>query len=621
MERLKTSVRANLVFYLIVGSIGLFGFILLITMNKIRIGNVLAVAMACSNTFGLVTGAFLLGFGLSEIPKSLWRNSEWSIRQKLLSHKIAKTAVKLDDAHQDLSNAIVVAQATSNQMSNRDPLRPYMDVIDNMLAQMFKQDPSFKPQGGRLGENDMDYDTDEKSMATLRRHLQGAREEYYRCRSEYMNYVMEALELEDSVKNYERSSSTGWKYISSFRPARARKLGASFDRMEFLWRCILRKQLEKVLAVILGTMSAAILLAEATLLIGGVDLSLFSILINSAGKQEIAMQVLAFVPLMYMCICTYYSLFKIGMLMFYSLTPRQTSSVSLLMICSMVARYAPPISYNFLNLINLDPKQTIFEKRMGKIDNAVPFFGNDFNRIYPLIMVIYTLLVASNFFDRVIGFFGSLNRFRFQTEADGTDGFDPSGLIILQKERSWLDQGLKVGELVVPLARNFNGVDVETGNNSTDRTAAGMKATSSLASDERKGSRAKLLKESQRYNTSKEAISNKYAAVRAQSRHANTRPVENIASVKVSLLDGGSSHSHNTTAGPLAGLAFKWESMKNGFQSFKANIGANKFLPLRQVREPQPGSHDLSSQPLDEIFQRLKRPSADHGSLRDDDDD
>jgi hypothetical protein len=144
---------------------------------------------------------------------------------------------------------------------------------------------------------------------------------------------------------------------------------------EFLWQCILRKQLEKVLAVILGTMSATILLAEATILIGGVDLSLFSILINSAGKQELPMQVdsfllftiltwlyvvyvhcaysygvhsyillysstvnvfqvLAFVPLMYMCICTYYSLFKIGMLMFYSLTPRQTSSVSLLMICS-----------------------------------------------------------------------------------------------------------------------------------------------------------------------------------------------------------------------------------------------------------------------------------------------
>lgn len=29
-----------------------------------------------------------------------------------------------------------VAQATSNQMSKRDPLRPYMNVIDNMLTQM-----------------------------------------------------------------------------------------------------------------------------------------------------------------------------------------------------------------------------------------------------------------------------------------------------------------------------------------------------------------------------------------------------------------------------------------------------------------------------------------------------
>lgn len=28
--------------------------------------------------------------------------------------------------------------------------------------------------------------------------------------SEYMNYVIEALELEDTIKNYERRSLTGW---------------------------------------------------------------------------------------------------------------------------------------------------------------------------------------------------------------------------------------------------------------------------------------------------------------------------------------------------------------------------------------------------------------------------
>lgn len=72
----------------------------------------MGLAMACSNTFGLVTGAFLLGFGLSEIPKSIWRNANWTTRQKVLSHKIAKMAVKLDDAHQELSNVIVVSLFT-----------------------------------------------------------------------------------------------------------------------------------------------------------------------------------------------------------------------------------------------------------------------------------------------------------------------------------------------------------------------------------------------------------------------------------------------------------------------------------------------------------------------------
>lgn len=32
-------------------------------------------------------------------------------------------------------------------------------------------------------------------------------------------------------------------------------------------------------------------------------------------------------------------------------------------------------------------------------------------------------------------------------------------------ERSWLEQGHKVGEQVVPLARNFNNIDIESGDN------------------------------------------------------------------------------------------------------------------------------------------------------------
>ncbi|KAI3786658.1 hypothetical protein L1987_40517 [Smallanthus sonchifolius] len=609
-ERLKTSIHVNLVFYLIVGAVGLFGLILLILLHKNWGGGIIGFVMACSNTFGLVTGAFLLGFGLSEIPKGIWKNADHTTRQKVLSHKVARMAVKLDDAHQDLSNAIVVAQATSKQMSKRDPLRPYMNIIDKMLTHMLTEDPSFKPQGGRLGENDMDYDTDEKSMATLRRQLRIARGEYYRYKSEYMNFVTEALELEDTIKNYELRTATGWRYISSFRPARSGKLGHCLDTAELLWRCILRKQLKKLSAIILGCLTVSILLAEATILPNGVDFSLFSILINAVETNEVLVQVVGFIPLMYMCVCTYYSLFKIGMLTFYSLTPSQTNSVSLLMICSQVARYAPPISYNFLNLIHL-PRDatTIFEQRMGKIDDAVPFFGQGFNKIYPLIMVIYTILIASNFFDRVMSYFGNWDIFRLRSEADDLDGFDPSGLMILQKERSSLEKGHKVGELVIPLARHFNGtsVDIESGTDNT--VAADSRATSSLIDnnsnrDHHSGpSKAEIGD-----NRTKEFITRKYQALRAdQSTKKSNFSTSNVSSLDVD-------NDQNLGSGQSSKIASTWISMKSNFQNFKSNLEARRFIRVNQVEDTQV-SQGSSSESLDDIFERLKRPSQDRDTL------
>nr|XP_048337206.1 LMBR1 domain-containing protein 2 homolog A-like isoform X2 [Ziziphus jujuba var. spinosa] len=612
-ERLKTSIQGNLVFYLCVGSIGFFGFILVITLRKNLSGGIMGLAMACSNTFGLVTGAFLLGFGLSEIPKGIWKNADWPARQKVLSHKIAKMAVKLDDAHQDLSNAIVIAQATSKQMSKRDPLRSFMNIIDNMLLQMLEDDPLFKPQGGRLGENDMDYDTDNKSMAMLRRRLRIAREEYYRYKSEYMNFVLEALELEDTIKNYECRVATGWKYISSFRPERTGRLGHLLDTSELLWRCMLKKQIEKLLAILLGCMSAAILVAEATIFPSGVDLSLFSILINDVRKQEVLVQVVAFVPLMYMCLCTYYSLFKVGMLMFYSLTPRQTSSVSLLMICSMVARYAPPISYNFLNLIRLDAdEKTIFEQRMGNIDDAVPFFGKGFNNIYPLIMVIYTLLLASNFFDRLFSYFGNWKiLLKLQSESEETDGFDPSGVIILQKERSSLQEGHRLVEHVIPLARNFNNINMEV---EFDKTMVGitnyLKMSSSIFIC------TYTLKEKVQNEANIEAISIKNAAAITDQCYKRQEADTKTTNKNVPSLTLDEENSLNMT-GPSSGLASKWESMKTSFQGLKSNIGSKRFLPLHHIQEPK---LDSPSESLDEIFQRLKQPTMDHGDYGDDED-
>lgn len=91
------------------------------------------------------------------------------------------------------------------------------------------------------------------------------------------------------------------------------------------------------------------------------------------------------------------------------------------------------LSLSKLSILLTKFKIIFHVQRMGNIDDAVPFFGKGFNKIYPLIMVVYTLLIASNFFNRVIEYCGNWKIFKFQNESDDTDGFDPSGVIILQK--------------------------------------------------------------------------------------------------------------------------------------------------------------------------------------------
>lgn len=224
------------------------------------------------------------------------------------------------------------------------------------------------------------------------------------------------------------------------------------------------------------------------------------------------------------------------------------------MLVRMVARYAPPISFNFLNLIRLDGKKTIFEERMGNIDNAVPFFGKGFNKLYPLIMVVYTILVASGFFHNIINFVGKWKRIALQNEEDDLDGVDPSGLIILQKERAWLEQGHRIGEEAVPFARDFSdtSVEIESGNSSMGRYEVKSKLLSNKNESE----------SSSRHQRSREAITSKYAAIREQTRqtsnHNNIN--NNISSTKVSLLD-----ANTITGSPSSSkLSSTWSSIKSG---------------------------------------------------------
>ncbi|KAK8636557.1 hypothetical protein V6N13_124302 [Hibiscus sabdariffa] len=193
---------------------------------------------------------------------------------------------------------------------------------------------------------------------------------------------------------------------------------------------------------------------------------------------------------------------------------------------------------------------------MGNIDDVVPFFGKGFNKIYPLIMVVYTLLLVINFFGRVIKYFGNWKVFKFQNEVDGTDGFNPSGLIILQKERSMLEQGHEVGEHVILLARNFSSGSI--GNEPDSKTTVYKDKSVAVSIENSAVELAKMgeyrpLKEELKHETSREANTKKSSGIRVQQKkqESNSNSTEN-ESTSIMVDDGDSESVRTSLLGALA---------------------------------------------------------------------
>jgi hypothetical protein len=134
------------------------------------------------------------------------------------------------------------------------------------------------------------------------------------------------------------------------------------------------------------------------------------------------------------------------------------------------------------------------------------------------------------------------------------------------------------------------------------------------------GKRGQLqpLKEEALVDTSREAINKKHASLGEHNKQAS-----NMDSVEknVTSSTADSSNLQNVTTVSSSRIASKWEAVKNGFQNFKSNIDAKRFIHLRQIQETKLVSNVSSSESLDEIFQRLKQPTINHRDYSDDDDD
>ena len=100
--RAKTSLRENLIFYA-VAAVAAAAFLIYIAIKRgFSAGDLVGFGIAASNTWGLFLLIILLGYGLVELPRSLWHASSHAMQLRHSQFRAAVLQSKRDDARENL---------------------------------------------------------------------------------------------------------------------------------------------------------------------------------------------------------------------------------------------------------------------------------------------------------------------------------------------------------------------------------------------------------------------------------------------------------------------------------------------------------------------------------------
>lgn len=142
----------------------------------------------------------------------------------------------------------------------------------------------------------------------------------------------------------------------------------------------------------------------------------------------------------YMCVCTYYTVFKVRVLNYYYLAPHHhTDEYSLIFSGMLLCRLTPPMCLNFLGLIHLDTHvtsetnrvETAYTEIMGHMD-VISIIANGFNIYFPILICVLCLATYFHLGSRVLH---SLGFEQFLGDDDITADLVEEGRDLIKRER------------------------------------------------------------------------------------------------------------------------------------------------------------------------------------------
>ncbi|GAB5369383.1 hypothetical protein AAMO2058_001399800 [Amorphochlora amoebiformis] len=396
--KLRAALRGNLRFYAIWGVL-LIGFLIFLAVREDMSGQgVLGFAICLSNTWGLTLYVLLLGYGLVEIPRTFWYQSDLNKALEYCYYKAQVTHDLMERAADDLVCTQTLISKLKRTVSNDYLYHHQFSEIEESLGALDHVDLKMDGNLSDFSETDLFKeisDSKEPSLPLLiktNRHVRISIRKYFRLRDTLQDTAENGAYLESVIARRSRDLPT----------ICGQGLGGVGAALRIRWMLRYRRMAFRAVSLILACMS--ILLIWSQLTIKARFLSPWALTYEFSRNSDFKTQIAMLIPLTYLCTCAFYSMFRLRLFDYYFMhSKRRTEEVSLLFNGTYLLRIFAPIGFNFVVLVGA--RDTAFQKVMGAMD-VVPFFGSAFNTYLPILISIFCLCTLFNVYNRLLRFLG-----------------------------------------------------------------------------------------------------------------------------------------------------------------------------------------------------------------------
>lgn len=272
IDKIKSAVRANLIYYSSFGAIFMVLLIYVIFKNGLDFAGLKVIAISSSNTWGLFLLVVLLGYGLVELPRFIINLSRYSqllsrqyFRVARLNAEKCEAEEKLDDVLEEIHHAF-----TALGNNEHHPLRRYLtQIVDKCPPDWKRRSNAFRMQAAATNAT---YNSDAskaqhydiKTMTQLHRRVISAVHYHKQITCRWNHLIKEVIEWEDVARNQMESQvpSPSRAFKSTLPKERSFIYSIYNTKMEWYWKCLIRVWILRIVGFTIAAFSVAVVWSE-----------------------------------------------------------------------------------------------------------------------------------------------------------------------------------------------------------------------------------------------------------------------------------------------------------------------------------------------------------------------